>query len=421
MRSRPALFRTFILSIVLVVTIGLLAACSTGGGGDDDADDPTSSSGTATLTTTAPEGEETSNQPQTETNEPVGQQTSVSEDDVSSGGDPIMVYDLDGDGQVDQAELFSLADLVEEVNPAVVTVINQQTFGGFYDQQGEPQTAGTGTGFFITEDGYLVTNNHVVEGSDDVSVIFADGTEVDAELVGTDPMTDLAVIKVDGEIPGYVELGNSAELRPGERIIAIGSPLGSYTNTVTEGIVSGIGRQVQGTSAAVDNLIQHDAAINPGNSGGPLFTLDGKVVGVNTLVVRQSGNGISAEGLGFAIPSDTVAQVSEAIITEGQVERPYLGITFLPLSPTAAATLGIDIDYGALVEEIQPGPAADAGVQVGDVITHINGEEVNEDNTLTDLLFKYAPGDTVELTVYRPSTDETLTLDVTLGTRPEGL
>ena len=423
MIPRPALFRTFILSAILVLAIGLLAACSTGSGGDDDADGTESSNSTSTLTTTAPEGEETSNQPATETNEPVGQQTSVSEDedDDTNDGDPIMVYDLDGDGQVDQAELFSLADLVEEVNPAVVTVINQQTFGGFYDQQGEPQTAGTGTGFFITEDGYLVTNNHVVEGSDDVSVIFADGTEVDAELVGTDPLTDLAVIKVDGEIPGYVELGDSAELRPGERIIAIGSPLGSYTNTVTEGIVSGIGRSVRGTSAAIDNLIQHDAAINPGNSGGPLFTLDGKVVGVNTLVVRQSGNGISAEGLGFAIPSDTVAQVSEAIITDGRVERPYLGITFLPLSPTTAATLEIDVDYGALVEEIQPGPAADAGLQVDDVITEIDGDEVNEDSTLTDLLFEYEPGDTIEMTVYRSATDETLTLDVTLGTRPDGL
>lgn len=419
MKSRPAQFRAFILAVILVVAIGLLAACSTGGG--NDANDPESSDGTTTLTTTAPEGQETSNQPATETNESVGQQTSVSSNEDATSDDPIMIYDLNGDGKVDQAELFSLADLVEEVNPAVVTVINQQTFGGFYDQSGEPQTAGTGTGFFISEDGYLVTNNHVIEGSDDVSIIFADGTQVDANLVGTDPLTDLAVIKVDGEIPGYVELGNSAELRPGERVIAIGSPLGSYTNTVTEGIVSGIGRRVQGTSAAIDNLIQHDAAINPGNSGGPLFTLDGKVVGVNTLVVRQSGNGISAEGLGFAIPSDTVAQVSEAIISDGRVERPYLGITFLPLSPTAAATLELDVDYGALIEEIQPGPASDAGLQVEDVITQIDGEAVNEDNTLTDLLFEYKPGDTVALTVYRSSTGETLTLDVTLGTRPEGL
>ena len=422
MTFRPASFKTFLLTALLVLSIGVLAACSAGGG--DDGDDAASSDVTATLTATAPAGEETSNQPETATeesdNQPVGQPTSV-DDDVTNDDDALMVYDLDGDGQVDRAELFSLADLVEEVNPAVVTVINLQTFGGFYDQQGEPQTAGTGTGFFISEDGYLVTNNHVIDGSEDISVIFADGTEVEAELIGTDPLTDLAVVKVDGEIPGYVELGDSSELRPGERVIAIGSPLGAFTNTVTEGIVSGLGRRVTGTNSAVDNLIQHDAAINPGNSGGPLFTLDGKVIGVNTLVVRQSGNGISAEGLGFAIPSATVAQVSQAIIENGLVERPFLGITFQQLSPTLAATEDIPLDQGAYVIEIQPGPAADAGVEVGDIITHIDGDETNEDNILTDLLFEYEPGETVELTVYRPSTDETLTLQVTLGTRPNNL
>jgi len=405
-----------------MLSIGLLAACSVGGNSDDAVDDTGSVDGTATLTATAPAGEQTSNQAAaTATDEPVGQQTSVAEENDSDDADPMQIYDIDGDGVVDRAEIFSLADLVEEVNPAVVTVINQQTFGGFYDQQGEPQTAGTGTGFFISEDGYLVTNNHVVEGSDDVSIIFADGTEVEAELIGTDQLTDLAVIKVDGEIPGYVELGDSSELRPGERVIAIGSPLGAYTNTVTEGIVSGIGRRVAGTNAAIDNLVQHDAAINPGNSGGPLFTLDGKVVGVNTLVVRQSGSGIPAEGLGFAIPSDTVTQVSQAIIEDGAVERPFLGITFQQISPTVAATLDIAVDNGALVIEIQPGPAADAGLEVDDIITEIDGDVINEDSTLTDLLFEYEPGDTVELTVYRPATDETLTIDVTLGTRPSGL
>ena len=415
MDSRRASLRTIIITFPLIFAIGLLAACSVGS--DDDGGDNGDDTGAATATMTAPQGQETANQPATPTDEPVNQATATSTDEDDQGP----VYDLDGDGQVDQAELFSLADLVEQVGPAVVTVINQREFGGFYGQQNEPQTAGTGTGFFISEDGYLVTNNHVVEGSDELSVIFADGTEVPGELVGTDSLTDLAVIKVEGEIPGYVELGNSSELRPGDRIIAIGSPLGSYTNTVTEGIVSGIGRRVEGTNTVVDNLIQHDAAINPGNSGGPLFTLDGKVVGVNTLVVRQSGNGIPAEGLGFAIPSDTVKQISETIIAEGHVERPFLGITFQQITPTEAATLDIDVEHGALVVEIQPGPAQDAGLQVDDVITHIDGDEVNEDATLTDLLFEYDPGDTVELTVHRPSTGETLTLDVTLGTRPEGL
>jgi 2-alkenal reductase len=145
------------------------------------------------------------------------------------------------------------------------------------------------------------------------------------------------------------------------------------------------------------------------------------VIGVNTLVVRDSGNGIATEGLGFAIPSNTVSQISQTIIYNGSVERPYLGITFQQISPTVAATMDIKVDNGALVVDMQSGPASDAGLQVDDVITKINGDEINEDHTLTDLLFEHKPGDTVTLTVYRSSTDETLTLDVTLGTRPDGL
>jgi 2-alkenal reductase len=417
MSSRAEALKTLIVTVVLVFTIGLLSACSVGSS-NDNSNDTGSTDGTATVTTTAPQGQETSNQSATATKESTSEATSTATDDSSN---PITGLDTNGDGTVDQAELLSLADLVEQVNPAVVTVINKQTFSGFYNQQGDPQTVGTGTGFFISKDGYLVTNNHVVEGSDELQVIYMDGTQVDATLVGTDAYTDLAVIKVDGDVPGWVELGDSSALRPGDQVIAIGSPLGSYTNTVTEGIVSGIGRTVAGSNSTVDNLIQHDAAINPGNSGGPLFTLDGKVVGVNTLVVRDSGNGVAAEGLGFAIPSDTVAQVSQAIIKDGGIERPYLGITFQKLSPTAAAALGIDVEQGALVVDVQPGPAADAGVQADDIITHINGDEINEDNTLTDLLFQYDPGEKVELTVFRQSTGETLTLTVTLGTRPNDL
>jgi 2-alkenal reductase len=412
--------KTFILAAVLILGIGMLAGCSIGSSGDDD--DTGAAAVTTAATMQAPEGQETSNTAASPTKTADSQPTDVSENASNdNANDAIKVLDSNNDGKVDRVELFSLADLVEQVNPAVVTVINKQEFGGFYNQQGEPQTAGTGTGFFISDEGYLVTNNHVVEGSDELSVIFADGTEVDATLVGTDPVTDIAVVKVDADIPGYVELGDSSALRPGEKVFAIGSPLGTYTNTVTEGIVSGIGRRVSGANAGVDNLIQHDAPINPGNSGGPLFDLNGQVVGVNTLVVRDSGNGIAAEGLGFAIPSNTVKQISQAIIDNGSVERPYLGITFQQLSPTVAATMDINVDNGALVADLQDGPASTAGLKVDDVITKLNGDEINEDNTLTDLLFEHKPGDTVTLTVYRPSTDETLTLDVTLGTRPDGL
>jgi 2-alkenal reductase len=324
----------------------------------------------------------------------------------------------------DDGENFaSIPDLVEAVNPAVVTVINEQSFqgfGNFGQGQDQLQPVGSGTGFIISEDGYIVTNNHVVEGSDDLLVIFADGTEVDATLIGTDPLTDLAVIQIDGDVPGVVTLGDSNELRVGEQVIAIGSALGEYTNTVTEGVVSGLGRALPSQAGDnLDNLIQHDAAINPGNSGGPLFTLDGEVVGVNTAVVRQAEPGVTAEGLGFAIPSNTVQEITTQLINEGSVERPYLGITYGMLNPQRAASLNIDIDHGAYVQEVEPSsPAGTAGLEGGDVIVSLDGTELTEDMSLQDVLFEYAPGDSVELEVFRSSTGETTTLTVELGTRP---
>jgi 2-alkenal reductase len=322
----------------------------------------------------------------------------------------------------DTGAVSSVADVVAKVNPAVVTVINQQQFQGFNSQsQGSDlQTAGTGTGFIINSDGYIVTNNHVVDGASALQVIFEDGTTVDATLVGVDTYTDLAVIKIDGTVPATVNFGDSSTLRPGDAVIAIGSALGDYTNTVTEGIVSGLNRQLSDDSGvAYDNMIQHDAAINPGNSGGPLLNLNGEVIGVNTAVVRQAEPGVSAEGLGFAIPSNTVQQIVQKLIQNGSVTRPYLGVQYTPLTPQIAAAQGLSIEAGALVGQVTSGgPAATAGVQQGDVITSIDGTAIDKDHPLEDLLFAHQPGDSVKLGVYRPSTRATLTLDVTLGTRP---
>jgi 2-alkenal reductase len=231
-------------------------------------------------------------------------------------------------------------------------------------------------------------------------------------------LTDLAVVKIEGEVPGVVPVGDSEALRPGEPVIAIGSALGQYTNTVTQGVVSGLGRSL----ANLDNLIQHDASINPGNSGGPLVNMQGEVVGVNTAVIRNAGAGISAEGLGFAVPSSTVNQVVAQIIESGAVTRPYLGINFRPVTPQLAAAQGLPVEHGALIIDIPTdGPIAGSGVQVGDVITAINGETIDQENPLQSLLFQYDPGETVELEIVRPSTGETLTFDVTLGERPQDL
>jgi 2-alkenal reductase len=312
------------------------------------------------------------------------------------------------------------ADIVEQVSPAVVTVINQQVFQGGLTGQSGTLPVGTGTGFIISEEGYIVTNNHVVEGSDSLQVIFADGTAVDGALLGTDATTDLAVIKVDVEVPGVVPLGDSDALRPGEEVIAIGSALGEYTNTVTAGVISGLGRQLD--CGIIDNLIQHDAPINPGNSGGPLLNMQGEVVGVNTAVIRNAGSGITAEGLGFAVPSNTVDTIVTQIIEDGRVVRPFLGVNFQIVTPSLAATEGWPVDYGAAIQEIPSnGPVAATGIQVDDIITKLNGEALTQVRSLQTILFQYAPGDVISVEVYRPDTGETLTFDVTLGERPADL
>jgi len=422
--SQVGAFKATIIAVLLVLSIGILSACSVSkAGGNDDASSDDGARVTVTESVDGPVAQNTSNEEST----PVENESAA----VASAADASDASD-DSQDQI-TGDFTSYADLVEAVNPAVVTVINEQTFSGVFGNQGQVPPGqdqgegqqevpvGTGTGFIISDDGYLVTNNHVVEGSQSLSVIDFEGNQVEAELVGTDPFTDLAVVKIEsGDVPGFVELGDSSEMRPGDPVVAIGSALGDYTNTITQGIISGLGRRLGGEAGSpLENMIQHDAAINPGNSGGPLFNASGEVIGVNTAVVRQAGNGVTAEGLGFAVPSETVESITAQLIEDGEVQRPYLGVTYQQINPRAAATLGIDVDNGALIQDIVPGgPAAEAGVQAQDIITEIGGEAINLENTLMDLLFEYEPGEDVEVTVHRPDTDEDLTLTITLGLRP---
>jgi len=314
-----------------------------------------------------------------------------------------------------------LADLVTRLNPAVVTVINKQLFKGFFNSGADLQPVGSGTGFIVSDDGYIVTNNHVVEGSNAIDVIFDDGTSVEAQLIGTDPFTDLAVLKIEGVVPATVALGSTSVLRPGDTVIAIGSALGNYTNTVTTGVISGLGRRLE-VEAGVnsENLIQHDAPINPGNSGGPLFNLSGEVIGVNTYAIRQASDGRYADGLGFAIASETVQQIVTILIAEGKVSRPYLGVSYIEINPLIAGSEGLPIDYGILVTQAPSGgPARDGGIVEGDIITSINGQAIDREHPFVNLLYGFHPGDTIDVELYRRSTNETIVLQLTLEERRE--
>lgn len=292
----------------------------------------------------------------------------------------------------------TITRVVEKVGPAVVTVVGTQQV--VVDPFGRTSTAEvSGSGVFISEQGFILTNNHVVENTTDLWVILSDGSRQEASLVGTDMYADLAVLKTDGPVPAVAALGNSDALEPGETVIAIGSPLGDFKNSVTVGVVSATGRSIDsGYGYRIENLIQTDAAINQGNSGGPLVSLVGEVIGINTLVVRSSDSGAVAEGLGFAIPSTTVQAVAGQIIATGRFSRPYIGVQYQSISPNLARRYGLPVEWGVYVTEVAAdSPAASAGLQVGDIITHINGVELDESHSYINTLFQYKPGDRVTI------------------------
>lgn len=308
----------------------------------------------------------------------------------------------------------TVTQVVQKVGQAVVTVVGTTTaqvapFG--FPAQGEV----SGSGVFISDQGYVLTNNHVVADAGELYVILADGSRQEATLVGADRYADLAVLKTAGPIPAVATLGNSDALDPGETVIAIGSPLGDFKNTVTVGVVSATGRSIDtGEGYSIDGLIQTDAAINQGNSGGPLMNLAGEVVGINTLVVRSSGSGAVAEGLGFAIPANTVQAVAEQIIATGRFARPYLGIQFQSIAPNLARMYGLPVEWGVYVTRVTGGsPADQAGLQPGDIITHIGGVELDETHSYINTLFEYKPGETVTISVVRDN--RVYEVQVTLG------
>ncbi len=296
---------------------------------------------------------------------------------------------------------------VQKLGPAVVTVISSRNGRG----------GGVGSGVIIDEAGYILTNAHVVSRQEKLDVIFASGSRrMAATLIGTDRYSDVAVIKIDAVVPAVATLGDSNKLLPGQPVIAIGSTLGSYRNTVTAGVVSAVNRRFEGLNAP---LVQTDAAINQGNSGGPLANLYGEVIGINTLVVR-GGWGGAVEGLGFAVPINTAIALANQMIKNGFVAYPYLGIQYQELTPELAAYYNLKVQSGALIQEVGEGsPAALGGVENGDVVLALGEEAIHEDNPLAIALTRYSVGDTLELKIVRGV--EKLTIAVKLGARPERL
>ncbi|PWJ85307.1 serine protease Do [Pseudaminobacter salicylatoxidans] len=357
--------------------------------------------------------------------------------------------------RVDAPQVPSFADVVERVTPAVVSVrvkakVDQMSDDGFSpfsqgfdnlpddhpmkrffrqfrgegergwqdgrrwhrDHNRKPRPVAQGSGFFISEDGYLVTNNHVVEDGSAFTVVTNDGKELDAKLIGTDPRTDLAVLKVeDGGKFTYVDFADDSAIRVGDWVVAVGNPFG-LGGTVTAGIVSARGRDIG--AGPYDDFIQIDAAVNRGNSGGPAFNLSGQVVGINTAIFSPSGGNV---GIAFAIPASTAKQVVQDLIKDGNVKRGWLGVQIQPVTSEIAESLGLKDAKGALVAGVQDdGPAKKAGVVAGDIITQVDGKDVSSSRELARIIAANPPGKAVDVTLWRNGKSETLKLD--LGVLP---
>jgi S1-C subfamily serine protease len=323
--------------------------------------------------------------------------------------------DNEGNGGGDEIreDIPSTAELVEELRPSVVHILSEvQSFNVF--GQVEPQE-GVGTGFIIDEEGHIVTNNHVISDQngnavDDITVTLADGREFDATVVGRDPPTDVAVLEITADDLEPVELGSSADLRVGQDVVAMGNALNLPGGpTVTKGVVSALGRLIQEANVSIPDAIQTDAAINPGNSGGPLVDGNGDVVGITTAVIRGD-----AEGIGLAIAIDSAKPVVDELIRSGEVNRGFLGVTIVPVNEALAAQLDLPVDYGIGIREVQAnGPADQAGIEEGDIIVGVEGEEIRTTGDLFAALSQYRQGDQVSVEYYHG--DEKLTADVTLG------
>ena len=335
-----------------------------------------------------------------------------------------------------QSRPETFADLAEKVSPAVVNITTSTTvatnaqpgpvvpegspfedfFRDFMDRNGPNGQAprrsqALGSGFVVSEDGFIVTNNHVIQGADEITIEFFEGFELDAKIVGTDPNTDLALLKVESDKPlKFVNWGDSEESRVGDWVMAMGNPLGQGFS-VSAGIVSARGRALSGS---YDDYIQTDAAINRGNSGGPLFNMNGDVIGVNTAILSPNGGSI---GIGFAMSSRVAENVIAQLRDFGETRRGWLGVRIQDVTDDLAEGLGLEEARGALVTDVPDGPAMDAGMEAGDVILSFDGVDVADTRGLVQQVGNTEVGKEVRVLVFRDG--ETETLRVTLGRREE--
>ncbi len=311
--------------------------------------------------------------------------------------------------------LPSITEVVATVKPAVASVVVGTVSYNIFLQA--IPTEQTGSGIIIDERGYVVTNNHVVEGANSISVSIPDGRSFDATLIGTDPLTDLAVLKIEGNSLPTAEFGISSELKVGNWVVAIGNALALEGGpTVTVGVVSALGRTIEEASGvSLYDIIQTDAAINPGNSGGPLINLQGEVVGINTAKVSS----VDVSGVGFAVSSDTARRVVEELIEKGYVLRPYLGISLVTVTPVIAGSYDLATEEGSMVYHVVTGtPADQAGLRVNDVITRVDGQNITTSDDVVLAIREHEIGDKIEITYLRGTRE--ITTSATLVERPRG-
>ena len=334
------------------------------------------------------------------------------------GGQQPEVSDQGSNVVISQKEA-DLVGLVEKTSPTVVSIVTSQVSGqGFFQQEVE----GAGTGIVISEDGYILTNKHVISEARSVQVVMSDGTRhSDVTVVGSDPLNDIAFLKIKNVSDLKVAtLGDSGAMRVGQDVIAIGNSLGQYQNTVTSGIVSGLGRPVTAASSELNSrvesltdLLQTDAAINPGNSGGPLINSAGQVVGINTAIAAD------AQGIGFAIPINAAKGMIRGVIANGKVEKAYLGVQYVAITPDVRTEYKLSVDQGALVRSgsgsavESNSPADEAGIKDGDIITKVNEKSVGNQGGLGSLVAEFMPGEKITLTIIRDGKEQQKTL--TLG------